>query len=87
MMKIAQLIVNEKYFNGDKRAFVYIYNFDKKIEGNFTKEEFRNACAQYLNLKPRLVKDYGRMYNTSPQDSIVGQTNRFYEQFYGNSDK
>ena len=39
MYKIAQIIVNTRYFSGDKRFYLYIYNFANKIEGKFTKKE------------------------------------------------
>ena len=38
LFKIAQLLVNEKYFGGDKRFFVYIHSFANKIQGKFTKQ-------------------------------------------------
>ena len=31
LFKIAQIMVNNRYFNGDKRFFIYIYNFQNKI--------------------------------------------------------
>ena len=36
MFKLAQIIVNNRYHNGDKRFFLYIHNFQNKIEGRFT---------------------------------------------------
>lgn len=87
MMKIAQLIVNNRYFAGDKRFFVYIHSFANKIEGKFTKKEFLDACRQYLNSNKRYIKEYKEMHNVSEEESIAGQSKMYYEQYYGNSNK
>ena len=49
LLKIAQIIVNNRYFGGDKRFYVYVLNLANKIEGKFTKQEFDEACRLYLN--------------------------------------
>ena len=58
MYKIAQNIVNNRYFSGDQRFFVYIHNFKNKIEGKFTKQEFELACKQYINNNKKYLKEY-----------------------------
>ena len=87
MMKIAQLIVNNRYYNGDKRFFVFIHSFANKIEGKFTKQEFMDACRQYLNSNKKYVKEYKEMHNVSDEESITGQSKLFFEQYYGNKNK
>lgn len=88
MYKIAQILVNNRYFNGDKRFFVYIFNFANKIEGAFTKEEFKTACSQYLAANKREIKEFSEMYNTrdidDAKDKLIDQ---YVEMYYGNADK
>ena len=87
LFKIAQLIVNNRYLNGDKRFFVYIHVFDNKIEGKFTKKEFADACKQFLNINQKYIKQYERMHGASTNDAITGLTKQYYDQYYGNANK
>lgn len=84
MFKLAQIIVNNRYHNGDKRFFLYIHNFQNKIEGRFTKTEFNEACRQYLNANKKIVKEYAAMNDVSLETAVEGQTKLYYEQYYGN---
>lgn len=84
LFKIAQIIVNEKYFSGDKRFFVYIYNFQNKIVGKFTKDEFMDACRLYLNANKKYVKEYRDMHNVSIEEALEGQAKQYFNQYYGN---
>lgn len=84
LFKIAQIIVNERYFSGDKRFFVYIHNFANKIEGKFTKDEFRNACRQYLNSNKKYIKEYRDMYNVTMEEALEKQIKQYESQYYGN---
>ena len=84
LYKIAQLLVNNRYFNGDKRFYVYIHNFANKIEGKFTKKEFLDACAQYLKLNKREIKEYREMNSCSQEEAIKGQSRQYFDQYYGN---
>ena len=84
LFKIAQLIVNNRYFNGDKRFFVYIYVFDNKIEGKFTRSEFAKACEQFLLSNKKYIKEYKEIYNCSQEEAIEGQTEKYMELYYGN---
>lgn len=85
MFKIAQIMVNDKYFNGDKRFFVYIYSFQNKIVGKFTKEEFMDACIKYLNSNKKYVKEYKEMHNVSMDEAVTGQAKQYFDQYYGNN--
>lgn len=87
LMKIAQLIVNNRYFSGDKRFFLYIHNLANKLEGKFTKQEFMEACRQYLNANKKYVREYKEMHNVSTEESIEGQCKHYYDQYYGNPNK
>lgn len=84
LFKIAQLIVNNRYFGGDKRFFLIILNFANKIEGDFTKKEFLDACNQYLNANKKYVKEYKEMHNVSMEEAMIGQIKLYYRQYYGN---
>jgi hypothetical protein len=56
LFKLAQIIVNNRYFNGDKRFFVYIHNFANKIQGKFTKkDDYDGAIEGQVN---QYVKEY-----------------------------
>lgn len=85
MMKIAQNIVNNKYFADDKRFFVYIHSFANKIEGNFKEQDFDEACRQYLNTNKKYVKEFKDMNGCSMEEALEGQVEQYREQYYGNS--
>jgi hypothetical protein len=84
LFKIAQLLVNEKYFGGDKRFFVYIHNFANKVQGNFTKEEFESACRKYLTSNKKDVKEFQRMNDCSYEEALDGKIEEFCQEYYGN---
>jgi hypothetical protein len=82
LFKIAQLLVNSKYFNGDKRFFVYIHNFANKIQGNFTLEEFQDACKQYLNANKKYVREFKEINNCDIEDATSGLVEQYVHQYY-----
>lgn len=84
MTKLAQLIINQKYYNGDKRFFLYIYQAPPKLVGNFTKEDFLDACKKFLLLNKRRVKEQMSITGCSQQEAIDEQSNQLLVQFYGN---
>ena len=84
MMKIARIIVNNKYFSGDKRFFVYIHSFANKIEGNFKEQDFDDACRQYLNTNKKYIKEFRDMNGCSMEEALEGQVIQYREQYYGN---
>jgi hypothetical protein len=84
MMKIAQIIVNNKYFGGDKRFFVYIHSFANKIEGNFKEQDFDDACRQYLNTNKKYIKEFRDMNGCSMEEALEGQVIQYREQYFGN---
>jgi len=88
MYKIAQILVNNRYFDTDKRFYVYIYNFANKIEGKFSKLEFKTACTQYLNSNKRYIKEHKEMHDLASLDAAKTHLiNQYYNQYYGNSNK
>jgi len=84
LFKISQLLVNEKYFNGDKRFFVYIHNFNNKIQGEFSKEDFENACRKYLSANKKEAKEYQQMNDCSLDEAVEGKVKEYYEEYWGN---
>jgi len=85
LFKIAQLIVNNRYFGGDKRFFVYIHSFANKIEGKFTKNEFTEAAKQYLNSNKKYITEYKNMHNCKLEDATQLLINQYVQQYYGNA--
>ena len=87
LFKIAQLLINQKYYDGDHRFFVYVHLLAHKVEGKFTKEEFEEACRKYLRLRSgkKKVKEYKDVHECSDQEAIRGQTEFFIKQYYGNA--
>jgi hypothetical protein len=84
LFKIAQLLVNEKYFGGDKRFFVYIHSFANKIQGKFTKQDFEQACKKYLSTNKKYIKEYQQMNDCSIEEALDGQVQQYIDQYYGN---
>jgi hypothetical protein len=82
LFKIAQLIVNQRYFNGDKRFFVFIHNFANKITGQFSKEEFEEACRKYLSANKKYIREFKEMNECSNDEAIAGQVQQYIEQYY-----
>jgi hypothetical protein len=88
MYKIAQIIVNNRYFNGDKRFYVYIHNFANKIEGAFTKTEFKTACSMYLSSNKKYIKEHADMMQSKDLDAAKEHlAKQYFEMYYGNTNK
>ena len=87
MMKIAEIIVKTRYYEGDKRFFVYIHNFGNKIEGKFTKQEFMDACKKYLNSNKKYLKEYEEMNDVPREKAIEMMSKEYYDNYYGNANK
>lgn len=86
MYKIAQNIVNNRYFGGDKRFYVYIHNFNNKIEGKFTTEEFEYACEQFLSINRKSIKEHAEMMNTTNlEEAKKALIKQYKEEYYGNT--
>lgn len=84
LFRIAQIIVDTRYFSGDKRFHVYIHNFLNKIEGDFTKKEFLNACDKYVSANKKDVKDYKEMHNCTMEEATLELIKRYYREYWGN---
>lgn len=84
LFKIAEIIVKTRYISGDKRFYVYIHNFQGKIEGAFTKTEFMEACKKYLMLNKKDLKEYQTMNSCSQEEAVKAVSKHYFEQYYGN---
>lgn len=54
-LKIAELLVNNEYENGNIRFFVFIDVDNEKIRGNFTKDQFKRAVDEYISLNEKKI--------------------------------
>lgn len=79
--KIAQLMINRRYNDGDIRFYVYLSNMGTRIEGTFTKEEFIDACRIFLNSKRRIVKDTMSANDCGMDEAIEIKANEYYNQY------
>jgi hypothetical protein len=87
MTKIAQLIINQKYYNGDKRFFLYIYQAPPKLKGDFNKDDFMEACKKFLLINKRRLKEQMSISGCTQDEAVQEQSNQLYHLFYGNPDK
>jgi hypothetical protein len=84
LYKLAQILVNNRYFNGDKRFFVFVHNFSNKIEGKFDEEEFLIAAHQYLQVNKSKVKEHSAMYSVPESEALEHCKQTLLTQYYGN---
>lgn len=82
LFKIAQLLVNQRYFNGDKHFYIYIHNFANKLSGAFSKKEFEDACEKYLNSNKKYLREFKEMNNCSNDEAISGMIKQYTGQYY-----
>lgn len=57
ILQIAEYIINNRYFNGDTRYFIYVDVENMKIRGKFTLQEVENGIHQYI------TERYARIIN------------------------
>lgn len=87
VFKIAQLLINKRYYGGDERFFIYIHTNPHKIEGNFSKDEFLEACRKFLAINKKKLKEEMDITGCTTDEAINNQAKQYYNQFYGNDDK
>lgn len=61
IFKLAQLVINDEYLNGNKYFYCYVDNFNLKITG-VSQVQFEKACLAYLRLKPKIYRDIALEY-------------------------
>lgn len=84
LFKIAQIMINLRFQEGDKRFFVYITGFGQKIEGKFTMAEWENACNRYLMLNKKQVKEDALISGCSEEESRAKLVKQFTEMYFDN---
>ncbi len=88
LYKIAQIIVNKRFEEGDERFFVYITGFGRRIEGpSLLLSEWQDACKKYLLLKNKEVKEHALLNECSEEDSRTRLINLYTKLHYDNPDK
>lgn len=82
ILQIAEYIINNRYFNGDTRYFVYVDVENMKIRGKFTKEEVENAIHQYISeryariISPMLQLRDRKGKKTYNEESALNEANQ-----------
>ncbi len=87
LFKIAQIMINRRFESGDIRFFVYITGFGRKIEGNFKKTEWEEACKRYLLLKNKETKEHALLNACSEEESRAKLVLLYTSMYYDNDDK
>ncbi len=88
LFKIAQIMINKRFEDGDERFFVYITRFGRKIEGpTFGLAEWQNACRMYLLLKKKEVKDYSLLNECTEDEARERLITQYTKLYYDNDDK
>ena len=49
-LKIAEILVNTQYINGNRRFYCYVSSEEQYIRGEFTKDALLKACKEYVEL-------------------------------------
>lgn len=87
LFKIAQIMVNEKYYKGEERFFCYVLNQLNKIRGDFDKSDFVSACRLYLEMHPYRVKSVAKKYKKGLEGELMAMKEvilELYKKYYGN---
>ncbi len=87
LFKIAQIMINLRYQADDKRFFVYITGFGQKIEGDFKREEWENACNRYLLLNKKEVRENSLISGSTEEESRIKLVTQYTSMYYDNTDK
>ena len=91
IFKIAQLLVDERYYNGEKRFFVWVDRDDFKIKGAYTAQQLEAAIDEYISVKSSVLKPFldkkdgnGSKVYTYPQ-AVQMKRKQLFDKFYGNN--
>lgn len=88
LFKIAQIIINKKFEEGDKRFFVYITGFGRNIEGPTLKlADWEDACRKYLLLKKTETREHALINECSEEESRSRLVKQYTDMYYDNPDK
>ena len=91
-LKIAEIMVNKEYFDGNKRFFIYVDTEEEKLMGEFTPKMLKEAIDEFISLnynsmiKPQLNRrDSKGNINANPEKVIRTIKDRLFTQYYGNN--
>jgi hypothetical protein len=87
LFKIAQIMINRRFDQGDKRFFVYITGFGRGIEGDFKLPEWEDACNKYLLINKKMLREDALINDCTEDVSRAKMVKRFTDNYYGNPDK
>ena len=82
MFRIAQTIIENKYFSGDKRVFLYLYVLENKMEGIYTVPEFELACKEYLSVNKTIIKDHQQAHSCTSDVAVIEKVKRYKAMFH-----
>lgn len=90
-LKIAEIMVNQKYFDGDKYFHLYVDLDEELILGNYSPKMMKGAIDEFVSenynrlVKPKLNRrdDYGNI-SSEPKKVIRGVKDRLFKMHYGN---
>ena len=90
-LKIAEIMVNERYFAGDKHFYIYVDLDEEIILGNYSPKMMKDAIDEFVSenynrlVKPKLNRrdDYGKI-SSEPKKVIREVKDRLFIQHYGN---
>lgn len=75
-MRIAEIMVNNEYYRGNNRFYVYVDMDESKIRGNISDDLIQEALTQYINenhsvlMKPYLVQKQGNKKKYTSETAI-----------------
>lgn len=86
MVKIAQILVNNQFSNGNKRFHCYIAADQGFIRGAFSNRSFKLACEEYAQKYPESLKLAMHQFSGSDkrQKALQLVTNDLYKEYNGN---
>lgn len=87
LFKIAEIMVRDRYMNGDRRFFVYITDFGQGIEGAFKKEEYMEAARRYLKVNKQQLQQFMAIYECPEKEAVQRNCDFLYQRYYRNPDR
>lgn len=92
-LQILEQLVQMKYDQGDQRFFAYFMKDQRKIQGEFTQEEFKQAVELYLQANDSIIDKeikkkhlYSRkLVHNSPQEAVTSLVTEYVTTYYGNA--
>ncbi len=78
--------ISEKDYKRLRAFFVIIYTKPFRIEGAFTLQEFKDACAKYLAINGKRIREDMSINDNSKEAATQNQIIELVNEYYGNSD-